>query len=30
MGGLTPIPVISALTHFEQDFVSTPHRIAAE
>ena len=30
MGGLTPIPVISALTHFEQDFVSAPHRIAAE
>jgi formate dehydrogenase subunit gamma len=30
MGGLTPISVISALTHFEQDFVSTPHRIAAE
>lgn len=30
MGGLTPIPVISAMTHFAQDFLPAPQRIAAE
>ena len=30
MGGLTPIPVISAMTHFPGDFVPAPLRIAAE
>ena len=30
MGGLTPIPVMSALTHFPGDFVPAPLRIAAE
>jgi formate dehydrogenase iron-sulfur subunit len=30
MGGLTPIPVISALTHFAQDFEPASHLIAAE
>ncbi len=30
MGGLTPIPVQSALTHFPDDFVRTPLPMAAE
>ena len=30
MGGLTPIPVKSAMTHFPEDFVPVPQRIAAE
>jgi formate dehydrogenase iron-sulfur subunit len=30
MGGLTPIPVISAMTHFAQDFEPASHLIAAE
>ncbi|WP_158806956.1 NADH-quinone oxidoreductase subunit NuoF [Beijerinckia sp. L45] len=30
MGGLTPIPVVSAMTHFPGDFVPAPLRIAAE
>jgi formate dehydrogenase iron-sulfur subunit len=30
MGGLTPIPVKSAMTHFPEDFVPAPQRIAAE
>ena len=31
MGGLTPVPVMSALTHFPDDFVrAAPLRAAAE
>ena len=30
MGGLTPVPVKSAMTHFPQDFVPANKRIAAE
>jgi formate dehydrogenase iron-sulfur subunit len=30
MGGLTPVPVLSALTHFPEDFTGSPMRIAAE
>jgi formate dehydrogenase iron-sulfur subunit len=30
LGGLTPIPVISALEHFPEDFARTPARVAAE
>jgi formate dehydrogenase iron-sulfur subunit len=30
MGGLTPIPVKSAMTHFPEDFVPATHRVAAE
>ncbi len=30
MGGLTPVPVKSAMTHFPEDFVPVPRRIAAE
>ena len=30
MGGLTPVPVKSAMTHFPEDFVPMPQRIAAE
>jgi formate dehydrogenase iron-sulfur subunit len=30
LGGFTPYPVMSALTHFPQDFVPAPHRQAAE
>ncbi len=29
MGGLTPVPVLSALTHFPEDFDRAP-RLAAE
>jgi formate dehydrogenase iron-sulfur subunit len=30
MGGLTPMPVLSALKHFPQDFDRAPHAVAAE
>jgi formate dehydrogenase iron-sulfur subunit len=30
LGGLTPLPVMSALEHFAEDFVPRPNRIAAE
>jgi formate dehydrogenase iron-sulfur subunit len=30
LGGFTPYPVLSALTHFPEDFVGPPARIAAE
>ena len=30
MGGLTPVPVMSALTHFPEDFTRAPMRVAAE
>ncbi len=30
MGGLTPVPVKSAMAHFPEDFVPVPQRIAAE
>ena len=30
MGGLTPVPVLSALTHFPEDFQCTPTLVAAE
>jgi formate dehydrogenase iron-sulfur subunit len=30
LGGFTPYPVMSALTHFPEDFVPAPHRQAAE
>ncbi len=30
MGGLTPIPVKSAMTHFPEDFAPAAHRVAAE
>ncbi len=30
MGGLTPMPVLSALKHFSQDFDRAPHAVAAE
>ena len=30
MGGLTPMPVLSALRHFPQDFDRAPHALAAE
>jgi formate dehydrogenase iron-sulfur subunit len=30
LGGLTPLPVLSALRHFPQDFAAPPHRAAAE
>lgn len=30
MGGLTPVPVKSAMKHFPEDFVPAPQRIAAE
>jgi formate dehydrogenase iron-sulfur subunit len=30
MGGLTPMPVLSALKHFPQDFDRAPHALAAE
>ncbi len=30
MGGLTPMPVLSALKHFSEDFDRAPHALAAE
>ena len=30
LGGFTPYPVMSALTHFPEDFAGTPLRVAAE
>jgi len=30
LGGLTPLPVLSALEHFARDFVDRPTRAAAE
>ena len=30
LGGFTPYPVMSALTHFPEDFCGTPLRVAAE
>ena len=30
LGGFTPYPVMSSLTHFPEDFVGTPLRVAAE
>jgi formate dehydrogenase iron-sulfur subunit len=30
LGGLTPLPVLSALDHFAEDFTKTPARVAAE
>jgi formate dehydrogenase iron-sulfur subunit len=30
LGGFTPYPVMSALTHFPEDFVGAPMRVAAE
>ena len=30
LGGLTPLPVISALDHFGEDFAKPPIRVAAE
>ena len=30
LGGLTPLPVLSALDHFAEDFAPRPNRIAAE
>jgi len=30
LGGLTPIPVMSALEHFSEDFAQAPNRVAAE
>jgi formate dehydrogenase iron-sulfur subunit len=30
LGGLTPLPVLSALDHFGEDFAKTPARVAAE
>ncbi len=30
MGGLTPVPVLSALTHFPEDFRPAPALAAAE
>jgi formate dehydrogenase iron-sulfur subunit len=30
LGGFTPYPVMSSLTHFPEDFVPAPHRQAAE
>ncbi len=30
MGGLTPVPVMSALTHFRDDFLREPRLVAAE
>jgi formate dehydrogenase iron-sulfur subunit len=30
LGGLTPLPVLSALDHFAEDFAKTPARVAAE
>jgi len=30
MGGLTPVPVMSAMTHFPDDFNRAPKRMAAE
>jgi formate dehydrogenase iron-sulfur subunit len=30
MGGLTPVPVLSALAHFPEDFSRAPLRVAAE
>jgi formate dehydrogenase iron-sulfur subunit len=30
LGGFTPYPVMSSLTHFPEDFVPAPQRQAAE
>jgi formate dehydrogenase iron-sulfur subunit len=30
LGGLTPLPVLSALDHFSEDFTKAPKRVAAE
>ena len=30
LGGLTPLPVLSALDHFPEDFATAPRRAAAE
>ena len=30
LGGFTPYPVLSALTHFPEEFVPAPVRVAAE
>jgi formate dehydrogenase iron-sulfur subunit len=30
LGGLTPMPVISALDNFSEDFLADPPRVAAE
>jgi len=30
MGGLTPVPVMSAMTHFPDDFKRAPKRVTAE
>jgi len=30
LGGLTPLPVVSALDHFSEDFARAPARVAAE
>jgi formate dehydrogenase iron-sulfur subunit len=30
LGGLTPLPVLSALDHFPEDFAQAPRRVAAE
>ena len=30
LGGLTPMPVLSALDHFSEDFAKAPARAAAE
>jgi formate dehydrogenase iron-sulfur subunit len=30
LGGLTPLPVVSALDHFSEDFAGAPARVAAE
>ena len=30
LGGFTPYPVMSAMTHFPEDFAGPPVRIAAE
>ena len=30
LGGLTPLPVLSALDHFSEDFAKAPARAAAE
>jgi formate dehydrogenase iron-sulfur subunit len=30
LGGLTPLPVLSALNHFSEDFAKAPTRVAAE
>jgi len=30
LGGLAPMPVLSALNHFSEDFAKAPARVAAE